>query len=81
MISTLAIIESENQDLAVHTELCAARYQALDDRLGKVESKVDEIHKTVESLHGDLWRVLIGTAGSVLVAVITTLGVIYVHMK
>jgi len=49
--------------------------------LGKVESKVDEIHKTVESLHGDLWRVLIGTAGSVLVAVITTLGVIYVHMK
>jgi len=80
MISTLAIIESENQDLAVHTELCAARYQALDDRLGKVESKVDEIHKTVESLHGDLWRVLIGTAGSVLVAVITTIGVVITHI-
>jgi hypothetical protein len=80
-MSTLPTINAENTDLETHVELCAQRYQALDDRLASVESTVTALYQKVESLHVDLWRVLIGTMGTVAVSVITTIGVVITHLK
>lgn len=80
-MTTLKTIDAEIEDLGTHVELCAQRYQDLDARLIKVESKIDEIKIRVESLHTDLWRVLIGTIGTVLVSVISSFAVIYTHIK
>jgi hypothetical protein len=46
-----------------------------------VENKIDGVNKRVESLHADIWKVLIGTMGTVLVSIITTAGVILTHIK
>lgn len=80
-MSTIQTIEAESQSLETHVELCALRYESLDNRLVKVDSKIDEVSKKVESLHADLWKVLIGTAGTVLVSIISAVGVILTHIK
>jgi peptidoglycan hydrolase CwlO-like protein len=80
-MSVIQTIDAETNNLETHVELCAQRYEALDNRLVKVESKIDDVHAKVDSLHSDLWKVLIGTAGTVLVSIITTIGVILTHVK
>jgi len=80
-MTTIQTIDAESSSLETHVELCAQRYEALDQRLVKVESKIDDVHKKVESLHADLWKVLIGTIGTVVVSLITTAGVILTHIK
>jgi hypothetical protein len=80
-MSTIQTIEAESTSLETHVELCAQRYEALDQRLVSMESKVDALSKKVESLHADLWKVLIGTVGTVVVSIITTIGVILTHIK
>ena len=80
-MDTLPTIEIEKQSLATHVDLCAQRYMALDERMGSVERKLDDVCKKVESLHADIWRVMIGTAGTVVVSIITTIGVIITHLK
>jgi len=80
-MDTLPTIEAERTSLDTHVDLCAQRYQNLDERMGSVEKKLDDVHKKVESLHADLWKVLIGTIGTVVVSLITTAGVILTHIK
>ena len=80
-MTTIQTIDAESSSLETHVELCAQRYEALDQRLISVESKIDGVNKRVESLHADLWKVLIGTMGTVLVSLITTAGVIITHIK
>jgi hypothetical protein len=46
-----------------------------------VESKIDSVNKKVESLHADLWKVLITTIGTVAVSVISAAAVIITHIK
>ena len=73
--------KNETSDLELHVSICHERYQQLDYRLSKVESKMDDLKIKVESLHADLWKVLIGTMGTVIVSAINTFGVIYTHLK
>jgi hypothetical protein len=80
-MSTIQTIDAESNSLETHVELCAQRYEALDQRLISVENKIDGVHMRVEILHADLWKVLIGTIGTVLVSIITTAGVIITHIK
>ena len=73
--------KNETSDLELHVNICHERYQQLDYRLGHLESKMDNVKAKVETLHADLWKVLIGTIGTVSVSLITTFGVIYTHLK
>jgi tetrahydromethanopterin S-methyltransferase subunit G len=70
-------IKAESEDLATHVELCAQRYKELDDRLDKLESKVDRIVETMNNFKSDIKKTLITTGGTIIVTLITTLGVIY----
>lgn len=78
MMSGPTDIEKEN--LEAHVELCAQRYDQLDKRLTSIEGKVSTLQKTIEDSHLSTIKVLIGTAGTVIVAVLSLLGVILTKM-
>jgi len=78
MASTATDIEKEN--LEAHVELCAERYKQLDTRLHSIEKKVSTLQDTIEKSHHNTARILIGTAGTVIVGVLSLIGVILTKM-
>jgi hypothetical protein len=73
MVSPTAI---ERENLEAHVELCAQRYGALETRLTSIEKKVSELQDTIEKSHLSTIKVLIGTAGTVIVGILSTLAVV-----
>jgi hypothetical protein len=69
-------IEIEKTNLEVHVELCAQRYQNLDDRLTKIEGKFDALKKLIEDSHNSMTKVMIGTAGTVITGIVSLLVVV-----
>lgn len=76
----MATTDIEKENLEAHVELCAERYKQLDNRLGAIESKVSNLQKTIEESHMSTVKVLIGTAGTVIVGVLSLIGVILTKM-
>jgi hypothetical protein len=74
IMSTPTDIEKTN--LEAHVELCAQRYDVLETRLSSIEKKVGTLQDTIEKSHLNTIKVLIGTAGTIIVAVISMLGVV-----
>lgn len=68
--------EIEKNNLETHVELCALRYDVLSGRLDKIEKKVSDLQEIIEKSHLSMVKVLIGTAGTVLAGVFSTLVVI-----
>lgn len=61
----------EKQSLEAHVDLCALRYQQLDQRLTSLETKVDDMHKDIVQGQKSLTKVIIGTAGTVIAGVLS----------
>mgnify|MGYP000010417823 CR=1 FL=1 len=80
-MNTIKTIDAESESLGTHVELCAQRYQELDTRLNKVETKIDEVAKTVVNLKSEITKTLIATAGTIVVAIIGSASVIISHIK
>lgn len=76
MADSVPTTELEKQSLEAHVDLCALRYQNLDNRLSTLESKVDIIHQDIKSGQQSMTKVLIGTAGTVIAGLLSTLVVI-----
>ena len=68
--------DHERENLEAHVDLCAMRYQQLDDRLKKVEDSLTEIRKDVIDGQKSLKKTIITTSGSIIVAIITLIGTI-----
>jgi len=66
----------EKQNLEAHVDMCALRYQNLDNRLTVVENTLRDIHTDLKSGHQSMTKVLIGTAGTVIAGLLSTLIVI-----
>lgn len=66
----------EKENLESHVELCALRYGELERRLSSIEGKVANLQNTIEKSHLSTIKVLIGTAGTVIVGLLSTLAVI-----
>ena len=77
-MSTPTQIEKEN--LEAHVELCAQRYDALENRLESVEKKISTLQDTIEKSSINTIKILIGTAGTIIVAVLSLVGVIITKM-
>jgi hypothetical protein len=77
-MSTPTQIEKEN--LEAHVELCAQRYDALETRLESVEKKISTLQDTIEKSSINTIKILIGTAGTIIVAVLSLVGVIITKM-
>jgi ABC-type nitrate/sulfonate/bicarbonate transport system permease component len=66
----------EKNNLETHVELCALRYAALENRLDVIEKKVNGLQEIIEKSHMSMIKVLVGTAGTVVAGVLSTLIVI-----
>jgi hypothetical protein len=66
----------EKQSLEAHVDLCAVRYGQLDDRLTSLETKVGSIHEDIIEGQKSLTKVIITTAGTVVVGVLSIVATI-----
>jgi hypothetical protein len=70
----------EKENLEAHVELCAERYKQLETRLSSIEGKVANLQDTIEKSSLNTIKVLIGTAGTVIVGILSVLAVIITKM-
>ena len=80
-MSTLPTIDAERSDLSIHVDLCAERYLNLDSRLTGLEAKVDDLGRKIAEVKTDLTKILITTAGTIVVALIGATTAIINHIK
>lgn len=70
----------ERESLEAHVDLCALRYEQLDNRLTNLETKVDDIHDDILNGQKSLSKVIIGTAGTVVAGVLSIVVTILLKM-
>jgi hypothetical protein len=75
-MSTEPTTELEKESLEAHVDLCALRYRNLDNRLTNVENTLHSIHQDIKTGQQSMTKVLIGTAGTVIAGLLSTLIVI-----
>ena len=75
-ISTTSL---EKESLEAHVDLCALRYDNLNNRLSTVETTLKSIHEDIKSGQNSMTKVLVGTAGTVIAGLLST--VVVVLMK
>jgi len=68
--------ELEKENLEAHVDLCAQRYTVLESRLTNIESKVENIHQDMIEGQKSMTKVLIGTAGTIVAGLLSTIVVI-----
>jgi hypothetical protein len=78
-MSSSPTTELERTSLEAHVDLCALRYAQLDGRLSKLESKVDDIHNDITEGQKSMTKVLIGTAGTIIAGLLSTVLVILMN--
>lgn len=71
----------EKESLEAHVDLCALRYKNLDERLSTVEEKMDQIHKDITEGQKSMTKVLIGTAGTIIAGLLSTVVVLLVQFS
>ena len=71
----------ERTSLEAHVDLCALRYEQLDGRLSTLEEKVDSIHKDITEGQKSMTKVLIGTAGTIIAGLLSTVVVILMNTQ
>lgn len=76
----MATTDIEKESLEAHVELCAIRYEQLGTRLTAVEGKISTLQTTIETSSLNTIKILIGTAGTIIVAVLSLIGVIVTKM-
>jgi len=69
----------ERTNLEAHVDLCAVRYAQLDNRLVKVEEKLDVIAVDMKNSNSALIKIIVGAAGSIVAGLLST--VIVILMK
>jgi len=78
-MSRLNTTSLEKQSLEAHVDLCALRYQNLDNRLNNVEKKIEDIHKDIKDGNASLIKVIIGAAGTITAGLLSTIIVMIVQ--
>ena len=63
-------------DMDTRMALVEQSYANLEKRIDKVEEKLDDIKQQVNTSQGALIKVIVGTTGTILVALISTIGVV-----
>ena len=66
----------EKENLEAHVDLCQQRYEQLEGRLDKIEKKVESIHSDMVEGQKSMTKVLIGTTGTIVAGLLSTIVVI-----
>lgn len=69
-------LDQERNDLNLHIDLCAKRYNQLNTRLEAIEETVGNISKKLDSNKTEITKALIATAGTIIVAVVGLMSMI-----
>ena len=77
-MADLPTTDLEKESLEAHVDLCALRYKNLDERLTKIESKVDDIHEDITNGNKSMVKVLIGATGTIIAGLLSTIVVLLV---
>ena len=76
MENNVSTTQLERENLEAHVDLCAQRYEVLEGRLTKIEEKVENIHTDMIRGQSSMTKVLIGTAGTVVAGLLSTIIVV-----
>jgi len=68
----------ERENLEAHVDLCQQRYEQLDNRLTKIEEKVESIHTEIASGNQNMIKVIIGATGTIMAGLVSTIIVLLV---
>ena len=71
--------ELEKSSLEAHVDLCALRYRNLDNRLNTVENTLRDIHQDLKNGQSSMTKVLVGSAGTVIAGLLSTVVVILIN--
>lgn len=63
----------EKESLEAHVELCQQRYEVLERRLGTIETKVQAIHNDLIENRTSMTKVIIGSAGTIVAGLLSTI--------
>ena len=80
-MATTPTSKLERENLEAHVDLCALRYEQLDQRLTNVEEKIDSIHIDITEGQKSMTKVLIGTAGTIVAGLLSTIIVILLNVN
>ena len=69
-MNTMNTTPSERENLQVHVDNCQMRYESLESRLTKVEIKLEDIDRKVDEFRLDFFKIMVGTAGTIVTAII-----------
>lgn len=72
--------EHEKTNLEAHVDLCAIRYDSLDNRLIKVEHKLDALHSDINKGNRATLKIVVGAVVTILVALIGAVATILSSM-
>lgn len=73
--------ELERTNLEAHVDLCAQRYEMLDTRLTNVETELKRIGEDIRSGNSSLIKVIIGTTGTIVAGLVSTVIVLMTSGK
>ena len=75
-MSDISTTSLEKESLEAHVDLCALRYSNLDNRLNTVETTLRSIHEDIKTGQTSMTKVLVGTAGTVIAGLLSTVAVV-----
>lgn len=78
-MSEIETTKLEKESLEAHVDLCAVRYKNLDDRLTKIEDKVEVIHQDITNGNKSMVKVIVGAVGTVIAGLLSTIVVLLVN--
>jgi len=77
----MATSQLEKENLEAHVDLCAQRYEVLESRLTKIEQKVEDIHLDITRGQQSMTKLLIGTAGTIIAGLLSTIVVVVLNIN
>lgn len=79
MVSDHRTTNLEKQSLEAHVDLCALRFQSLDDRLTAVEDKLDTMCEELRDGQNNMIKVIVGASGTIVAGLLSTIVVILMN--
>tara|TARA_B100000424_G_C22915192_1_gene486932 strand:+ start:887 stop:1123 length:237 start_codon:yes stop_codon:yes gene_type:complete len=71
----------ERENLEAHVDLCEQRYNNLELRLSKIETKVEHIHADITNGNKSMVKVIVGATGTIVAGLLSTIVVILLNLS
>ena len=71
----------ERENLEAHVDLCEQRYNNLELRLSKIETKVEHIHADITNGNKSMVKVIVGATGTIVAGRLSTIVVILLNLS